>query len=177
MPKGLVTMAASRLKGNSLAVEIRHDIQPGDIGYIIYLHGKLYAEEYGFDHTFEPYVAGPMAEFVKSQTVKDRLWIVEKDKQIMGSIAIVKSSEHEAQLRWLILHPDIRGFGIGKKLVEEAVAFSKESAYGSIFLWTLDILPSALWLYKSAGFQLTEKKKHRIWGRMLTEERYDLKLK
>ena len=176
MPKGLGTMTTSRSKGNSLSVEIRHDIQPGDIGYIIYLHGKLYAEEYGFDHTFEPYVAGPMAEFVKSQTVKDRLWIVEKDEQIMGSVAIVKSSEQEAQLRWLILHPEIRGRGLGKMLVEGAVKFSKESEYESIFLWTLDILPSALWVYKSAGFQLTEKKKHRIWGRLLTEERYDLKL-
>lgn len=170
-------MATSRSNENSPSVEIRHDIRPGDIGYIIYLHGKLYAEEYGFDHTFEPYVAGPMAEFVKSQTVKDRLWIVEKDTHIMGSIAIVKSSEQEAQLRWLILHPEVRGYGIGRMLVEEAVKFSKESKYESIFLWTLDILPSALWLYKSVGFQFTEKKKHRIWGRMLTEERYDLKLK
>jgi N-acetylglutamate synthase-like GNAT family acetyltransferase len=162
---------------NASPFSIRTDIRPGDIGYIIYLHGILYAEEYGFDHTFEPYVAAPIAEFVKAQTDKDRLWIVEKDGRIAGSIAIVKISETDAQLRWLILHPGTRGHGIGKILVEKAVVFARDCGYESIFLWTLDILPAALRIYQSAGFRLTEKKKHSIWGRMLTEERYDLKLK
>lgn len=161
---------------NALPLDIRTDIRPGDIGYIIYLHGILYAEEYGFDHTFEPYVAAPIAEFVLNQTDRDRLWIVEKDGQIAGSVAIVKFSDTEAQLRWLILHPDTRGHGIGKILVEKALAFSRTCGYESIFLWTLDILPTALQIYRTAGFQLTEKKKHHIWGRMLTEERYELKL-
>jgi len=159
------------------AIDIRHTLKPGDIGYIIYLHGILYAAEYGFDHTFEPYVAGPISEFVKAGTERERLWVVEKDNQISGCIAIVKFSEEEAQLRWLILHPETRGHGIGKKLVDNAVRFSRECGYSSIFLWTLNILPEALQLYKSFGFQLTETKTHQIWGRELTEERYDLVLK
>jgi len=61
--------------------------------------------------TFEPYVAKPLAEFVKSQTARERIWIAEQVGKIAGSIAIVKSSDDEAQLRWLLLHPDARGFG------------------------------------------------------------------
>ncbi len=169
-------MAAGATDPSAPPCTIRHDIRPGDIGYIIYLHGILYAEEYGFDHTFEPYVAAPMAEFVKSQTERDRLWVVEQKGRIKGSIAIVKFSERQAQLRWLILHPEVRGQGVGRTLVDGAVAFARESGYESVFLWTLNILPAALKLYKAAGFELTENKTHRIWGRILTEERYDLKL-
>ena len=58
-------------------VTIRTDLKPGDIGYVIYLHGVLYAEEYGFNHTFEPYVAGPLAEFARSHNHRERIWVVE----------------------------------------------------------------------------------------------------
>jgi N-acetylglutamate synthase-like GNAT family acetyltransferase len=156
---------------------IRSDLRPGDIGSIIYLHGILYAREYGFDHTFEPYVAAPLAEFVKNQTDRERIWIVEKEEQVVGSIAIVQFSQNQAQLRWLILDPVVRGRGIGKRLVEEAVDFCRTSGYSSIFLWTIDFLGAALKLYKTAGFELTDTNAHPVWGRILTEERYELKLK
>jgi N-acetylglutamate synthase-like GNAT family acetyltransferase len=158
------------------AVSIRNDLHPGDIGAIIYLHGTLYAREYGFDHTFEPYVAAPLAEFVKKQNERERIWIVEKEGRVLGSIAIVQFSESQAQLRWLILHPDLRGLGIGRQLVEEALDFCRKSGYTSVFLWTIDFLGAALKLYTAAGFELTETTTHEIWGKTLTEERYDLKL-
>ena len=158
-------------------IQIRNDLRPGDIGAIIHLHGILYGREYGFDHTFEPYVAAPLAEFVKNQTDRERIWIVEKLGQVMGSVAIVQFSENQAQLRWLILHPEVRGRGIGKKLVEEAVDFCRASGYASVFLWTIDFLGAALKLYMAAGFELAETNTHPVWGRTLTEERYELKLK
>ena len=161
----------------STSVHIRNELRPGDIGAIIYLHGILYAREYGFDHTFEPYVAAPLAEFVKNRTNRERIWIVEKQGLVMGSIAIVQYSETQAQLRWLIVHPDVRGIGIGRQLVEDAIRFCRQSGYSSVFLWTIDFLGAALKLYIAAGFTLTEKNTHLIWGRTLTEERYELKLK
>ena len=155
---------------------IRHDLRPGDIGYLIYLHGILYAQEHGFDYTFEPYVAGPMAEFVKSRTDRERLWIVEKDEQIVGSVAIIRSSEKEAQLRWLLLHPNARGHGIGRTLVEGAVQFCRDYGYSSVFLLTISALTAAARLYKSVGFRLTEEKTHKFWGTTVTAQRYDLEL-
>ena len=159
-----------------LSIAIRTDIRPGDIGSIIHLHGTLYAEEFGFDHTFEPYVAIPLGEFATNQTKRDRLWIVEKEEKVMGSVAIVSRSENIAQLRWLILHPTLRGCGIGRTLIDKALDFCKAHRYESVFLWTIDFLDAALKLYTSAGFKLTETKIHRIWGRELTEERYELRL-
>ena len=105
------------------------------------------------------------------------MWIVERDGEIAGSIAVVELSQEQAQLRWLLLHPDLRGQGIGRLLVQEAISFCKASGYSSIFLWTVSTLTPATNLYESVGFGLTEEKTHVAWGSLITEQRYDLKLR
>jgi len=164
------------LKENRLptGIRIRNDLKPGDIGYVTYLHGKLYAEEYGWDHTFEAYVAGPLAEFAVGQGDRERIWIVERDDRVAGSIAIVEASRESAQLRWLLLHPDLRGLGLGKRLIEETVVFCRRAGYSSIFLWTVSALSAAASLYRSSGFRLTEENTHELWGALVTEQRYEL---
>lgn len=156
---------------------LRNDLRPGDIGYITYLHGILYAPQQGWDHTFDSYVAIPLAEFARRRNPKERIWIVESNGQIAGSVAIIEFSQKEAQLRWLLLHPDLRGRGLGRRLVEEAVAFAREAGYFSIFLWTVDSLPAAADLYKSMGFREREKVTHELWGSLVTEVKYELELK
>ena len=157
-------------------INIRHEIKPGDIGYIIYLHGHLYAQEYGYDTTFETYVAKFLTEFTSNIKAREKIWIMEKNNEIVGSMAIVEHSDTEAQLRWLLLHPNIRKQGIGKKLMDDAIAFCRVKGYSSIFLWTEDLLEPAAKLYRSRGFLLIEEKTHKIWGAELTEQRYELKL-
>ena len=159
------------------SISLRHNLRPGDVGYITYLHGILYAPQQGWDHTFDSYVAIPLAEFTKRIGLRERIWIVERACQIAGSVAIVEFSQEEAQLRWLLLHPDLRGRGLGRRLVEEAVAFAREAGYSSIFLWTVDSLPAAASLYKSAGFLEKEKVTHELWGSLVTEVKYELALK
>jgi len=156
---------------------IRHYLEPGDIGYLIYLHGILYARECGYDQNFEAYVANGLAEFVQSfNPDKDRIWVAEIDDQIVGSIAIAGASRLEAQLRWFLVHPDYRRLGLGRELMKEALLFCKERKYKTIFLWTTSELSVARHLYISVGFRKTEEKTHKIWGKEVTEERYDLHL-
>ena len=156
---------------------IRCKLRPGDIGYVTCLHGTLYAAEQGWDHTFEAYVAGPLAEFGKTHTDRERIWIVEKGGEVAGSVAIVEASTDQAQLRWLLLHPALRGQGIGRILMDEALRFCKESHYSTVFLWTESSLSAAARLYESAGFQLTEENTHELWGTIVTEQRYEMKLR
>jgi N-acetylglutamate synthase-like GNAT family acetyltransferase len=158
-------------------VSIRHDLRPGDVGYMTYLHGTLYAPEQGWDHTFDAYVAIPLAEFAKSKSPRERIWIVEKEGRIIGSAAIVKFSEKEAQLRWLLLHPKVRGRGLGRRLVEDALDFCRDVGYSSVFLWTVNTLPIAAQLYQSVGFKQTDELTHELWGSTVTEVRYELALK
>lgn len=171
--KGSELIHSGKLPVNVL---IRNRLRPGDIGSLTYLHGTLYAKEYGWDHTFEAYVAGPLAEFAKSHSDRDRIWIVEKDGTIAGSIAIVEASRDEAQLRWFLLHPDLRGLGIGRKLMQDALQFCRDAGYRSVFLWTEARLEAAAALYRTYNFKLTEEKTHQLWGTVVSEQRYDLKL-
>ena len=114
---------------------IRERLKPGDLGYITYLHGTIYNTEYGFDKTFEPYVAKPLSDFSLSEDKKDqRIWVVERNDIVVGSIAIVRQTVEEAQLRWLLLDSDSRGFGLGRKLIELALDFCQEVGYQKVFL-------------------------------------------
>ena len=159
-------------------MNFRYKLIPGDIGYLTRLHGILYNREYGYDNTFEAYVARGLADFILNfDNEKERIWFAEDEGKIIGSIAIVKFSEEVAQLRWYFVHPDHRGKGIGKKLIGEAVEFCRQKKYKSCFLWTTSELKAGAILYTKAGFIKTEEKTHVIWGAERTEERYDLDLR
>ncbi|HSD57072.1 MAG TPA: GNAT family N-acetyltransferase [Methanotrichaceae archaeon] len=165
------------ISNHSASVSLRHDLRPGDVGYITYQHGTLYAQDQGWDYTFDTYVAIPLAEFAKLHSHRERIWILEKDGRIVGSVAVVKFSDREAQLRWLLLDPSLRGQGIGRWLVEEALEFCRTAGYFSVFLWTVKTLTIATKLYRSLGFRETEEQTHELWGNIVTEVRYDLELK
>ena len=156
----------------------RTSFGPGDIGALIELHGTLYSREYGYDRSFEAYVAAGLAELVrKFDPARDRLWLVESEGRVIASVAIVGRAKDSAQLRWYLVHPDFRGRGLGRRLLRAAVRFCKSRGRRRIYLWTTGELVAARHLYTGAGFRLTRKKTHDIWGRKNeTEERYDLVL-
>ena len=158
------------------SVTIRTTLRPGDLGMVVYFHGLLYGQESGFDPTFEAYVAGPLAEFVLRGSQQERLWIAERDGQVIGCVAIVAASNEVAQLRWFLVDPSARGLGLGKRLLSDAVAFSRDHGYRSIILWTVSSLTVAAHLYRAAGFHKVEEKPGRMWGVDVVEEKYELQL-
>jgi GNAT superfamily N-acetyltransferase len=159
-------------------VTIRHDLRPGDLGRVTTMHGVLYAEEYGWDHTFEAYVAETLAEFGRAlRPGQDRLWLAELDGQLIGSIGIVGRESGLAQLRWFLVHPDARGRGLGQRLVNDALAFCRTAGYRAVFLWTEARLTAAARRYMAAGFRMTdEREPQAMWGTTIVEQRYDLTL-
>lgn len=177
MGRNYKTSNSSNSKHTVEQWEVRDYFKPGDIGSITSLQGTTYAKEYGYDTTFETYVAKGLAQFVQSfNPKKEKLWIVEKNNRIIGFIAVVSHSKKEAQLRWFFVHPDYRSQSIGKHLLTEAIEFCKQQSYETVFLWTTSELTTAHHLYSSAGFKKTEDNTHEIWGKTVTEERYDIQL-
>ena len=151
--------------------------QPGDIGWVISRHGALYAQEYGWDDSFEVLVGDIAIDFLRTFDPKrERCWIAERSGRNVGCVFLVKKSEDIAQLRLLLVEPEGRGLGIGRRLVEECIAFARRSRYKSIVLWTNDILHAARHIYESLGFKLTESEKHHSFGHDLVGQYWELAL-
>ena len=102
-------------------MNVRYNLQPGDMGKVIYLHAVIYAEEYDFDHTFEGYVASGLAEFTQTfNAVKDRLWIAEIEGEIIGFTSLI-IKDQEAEIEPVIVSHKHRGKGIGERLVKYTI--------------------------------------------------------
>ena len=167
-------MSASR----SRHLSVRRELRPGDFGRITEQHGVLYAAEYGFDCTFEAYVAQSLAEYaLMLPEPGNRIWLAEADGRLAGSIGILRREGNAAQLRWFLVDPAHRGQGLGGRLLDEALAFCRAAGYGSVYLWTVSLLTAAARRYRAAGFQKTEEQTHLLWGTTVTEERYELALR
>src|SRR5262249_11190134 len=97
--------------------------------------------------------------------------------EIAGAVMLVKKSATIAKLRLLFVEPDARGFGIGRRLIEECVRFARQAGYRKITLWTQSELGAARHLYEKAGFKLVEKTSHKSWSRNdVVSEVWDLTL-
>ena len=118
---------------------------------MIATHGEIYAREYGWGPEFEALVARIVADFASTRDPdRERAWIAEADGERVGSIFLVKADEETAKLRLLILAPEARGLGLGRRLVEESLAFARSAAYRKVTLWTNDSLIAARAIYAKA---------------------------
>ena len=150
---------------------------PGDLGWVVHANAWLYAEEYGWDETYEAAIAQIVADFVKNFDPKrERGWIAEKSGEPVGSVFLVKKSAAVAKLRVLIVDPKARGLGIGKRLVDECSRFARQAGYRKITLWTNSVLLAARRIYKHAGYRMVSSEKNHIFGKNLISETWELKL-
>lgn len=151
--------------------------QAGDIGWVISRHGALYAEQFGWDIRFEALVARIGADFIDEfQPDCERAWIVERDGVRVGSVFIVKKSKTIAKLRLLLIEPEARGIGLGRRLVDECIGFARARGYRKIQLWTQRNLKAARAIYQRAGFILTASEPHVSFGKRLVGETWELRL-
>jgi DNA-binding MarR family transcriptional regulator/GNAT superfamily N-acetyltransferase len=152
--------------------------RPGDIGWVISRHGALYAEEYGWDETFEGFVAEVAGGFLKGfDARRERCWIAEREGATVGAVFLVRGpDERTAKLRMLYVEPAARGLGIGARLVEECRLFARTAGYTRIVLWTNSILTSARRIYEAAGYRLVKSEPHHSFGHDLVGETWELGL-
>src|SRR3954451_17022723 len=151
--------------------------RPGDYGWVVQRHGALYADEYGWDETFEALVARVVADYAHDHDAdREAAWIAEVGGRPAGSIFCVRVDDDTAKLRLLLVEPAARGMGIGEALVDECVRFARTAGYEQLVLWTNDVLTGARRLYERAGFALVKAEPYRGFDHDLVGEDWALRL-
>lgn len=156
-------------------ISIRTEIKPGDPGFVMYRHGKLYGDEYNYGVVFETYAGAGLYEFYNNYNPNaDRAWICEHNNEIVAFLLLMHRENNVAQPRFFYTEPAYRGIGLGKKLMQLFMEFLHEKGYNSAYLWTTHELDAAASLYKRYGFTLTEENPSTNFGKPVREQRYDL---
>lgn len=147
---------------------------PGAIGAIAGLHGQFYAREHGFGAFFEAKVAGECAQFCsRLDPARDGLWLLVDAGRILGSIVIDGSGDDGAHLRWFIVADELRGRGLGRRLIETAMGFCRRAGHRGVHLTTFAGLDAARALYEQQGFRLVNEADGRTWGTKVREQRFE----
>jgi len=160
-------------------VEINKDYRPGAIGRVIELHGEYYHAHWSFGAFFEAKVASELAEFFRGYDAeRDGFWTAAIGGRVEGSIAIdgVHAADEGAHLRWFIMSDELRGRGVGARLLHAALDFCRSHRYPRVYLWTFEGLHAARHLYERAGFALFEQHRGTQWGTDVAEQRFELSL-
>ncbi len=129
------SMVNSRL---ALAIEnekLTYSIVPVDEPY----EREVHAEDidYGFDES--------------SITI----FFAEVDGKTAGRIKMMKWWNQFGYVEDLVVNPEYRGLGIGRKLLERGIAWSRENNFPGVMLETQDDNVPACTLYQSCGFVLS----------------------
>lgn len=152
--------------------------KPGDIGWVISRHGSVYAEEFGWDITFEAMVAEIAAKFLRDfNPEREACWIAERDTERgperIGSVFVVEQSKTVAKLRMLVVDATARGLGLGNRLVETCEDFARAKGYRKMVLWTNANLLDARRIYEKRGFKLVSSEPHHSFGKDLIGEYWE----
>ena len=149
----------------------------GDMGWVISSQASAYAEDYGWDISYEALVAEICAQFIRNYDAsREHCWIAEVGGEPVGSIFLVKGSDEVAKLRLLLVEKKARGLGVGRALVDQCLRSAREKGYRKMTLWTQSILVAARKIYEQVGFRRVAEEKHHSFGVDLVGETWEMKL-
>jgi GNAT superfamily N-acetyltransferase len=159
-----------------MRIVIQNGCLPGCVNRITELHADYYGKHAGFGVMFEAKIARELAAFCERyDDQRDGLWLANYAGIIQGALAIdgLHAESEGAHLRWFITSDEVRGSGIGTRLLEAAMEFCRLRGYVRVYLWTFDGLAAARHLYEKFDFQLVHQQRGSQWGAEVTEQRFE----
>jgi ribosomal protein S18 acetylase RimI-like enzyme len=158
-------------------VVIRRELRPGDAERIVELHDELYRREYDRNDAFVDAVRDKLrAALAAGWPQGGGIWLAERAGVVMGSVGLTDEGDGEGRIRWVLLHPSVRGRGLGRRMVSEAVERARELGMRKLVLDTFSDLRAAARIYRSLGFRVVSEQKRDDWGPTITYQIYELEL-
>ena len=102
---------------------------------------------------FKGYVATTFAEYVIDPKPRNRLWMVEDEQGLGGTIRVMDRGD-SAQPRWFSVRPDWRENNLGNFLFGAAMEYIQENDFQKAWLSTFSESEIAVALYKRRGFRI-----------------------
>lgn len=151
------------------------DYPPGLIGTITSLFGRCIAASHGVDWTLDVMIAEQQCEFFRRfDSARDRVWAAMVKDVPRGGLTIEgprpENGKDSARLRFFILDESLRGLGLGRTMVAEAMRFCHEQGYLRVYLTTLPGLDAARHLYDEHGFRLQSESVATFHGSRFVEQ-------
>jgi len=117
-----------------LVVRTIADYPPGLIGTIAALFGRAMAASHGVDWTLDAMIAGEQIEFFRRfDPTSDRVWVATDAGIPKGGLTIEgprpEAGQDAARLRFFILDESVRGRGLGRRMVADAMRFCRDRRY------------------------------------------------
>ncbi|MBL7487761.1 GNAT family N-acetyltransferase, partial [Frankia sp. AgW1.1] len=151
--------------------------RPGDLGWVIRANAEVYAQEFGWDASYEALVSRIVSDYASGRDpARESAWIAEIDGEPVGCVLCVRHDDTTAQLRLLLVEPSARGLGLGGRLIDECLGFARRTGYDRIRLWTNSVLTDARRGYERAGFTLVSSEPHHSFGHDLIGQIWELDL-
>lgn len=151
---------------------IIREAKPGEPSLVVNFYYHLFEKQFNFFPSTEQYFFHAMSD-LWNDIDENKLLIIEKAGEILGSICVVKVDKGQGQIRMFGISPKLQGKGYGVKLMDTAMEYCKKMNYDNLILWTADICQAARHLYAKYGFVLTETKSNNIWADYsITEEKW-----
>lgn len=179
---GALSLYADALEGkrsNGETLPVSHSIvegyQTGMIGDVAALHARTHGPTVGMGPIFESMVSKGMAEFMpRLENPLNNSWSILENGEVLGSISIDGENLGPgiAHLRWFILSERLRGKGLGRQLLDNALQHCDGHGFREIHLWTLKGLDAARSLYEKLGFLLVDEYIGDQWGKSVTEQKF-----
>ena len=157
--------------------ELRRELRDGDAEAIVELHERVYRPEYGMDERFVDGVRGAVERAVeRGWPAGGGAWLVDGPDGLEGCVALTDEGGRLGRLRWVVLAPEARGAGLGKRMITGAVAEARRLGFERLELDTFGALTTAAAIYRSLGFRLVSAEETEMWGPRIAYQRYVLDL-
>jgi GNAT superfamily N-acetyltransferase len=144
---------------------------------------RQYEKEFTSPESWQAYLEHITASVDNVQI--DRILVAKTGQSVIGTLQLFETSEtaygrpeleiSSPIIRLLAVHPDARGRGVARALLNESLLYAQSKGADSLYLHSSDVMYKAIQLYEWLGFTRDQSKEFTNQNVLVKCYRFDLK--